>query len=1198
MATRATTRKNVLVVLAVLSLGLVPTTAHAGRRRVDPKHLEDEHELSMQVVTPHTPWAKPYAGGQVRALFFAARRNGFTKARHIVELMQRFDLAADAAYYQIRPKTWLGGELGHRRIGRLLGKPRDVYVFLGVSPTALPDGLRESVLNKVAQGAGIVLVGADAKRILNPANQLKKRPAWLSVGDGYKVDKGHGVRLPARKELAYRVGWQVEYDHQAEQTGRAILWAAGREPRMTLTVSATPGEIPRAALPAKAVAAAWTDAPTGTAVQVVLRRWDGHKTTMGRADCQPAKGTATFKVPVLRAGTYHVEAFATSSRGTECWATTSFAVTSTRTVKAVQLAKAWSEVGGHVAGTVDLAGAPLANERLTVRLMDRRGRILVRNDLPTSGNQVPFRFRVEAWMPMLLRVQAVITHGDKDVATAYAYAKVTKRHRGQFNFIVWGCPGDTLGPYAAAGLARMGTTAVLGSRRPSPALSAYEIASVPYATWIGGDFFTLAGALDRKGVMKGGCWNDDARIQKRVQAVVDKCRPAREHGALAYSLGDECAVRGSCLGPHCLKAYQRYLEKVYGDIGALNAEWGTRFKTFDEVTLSEAGKLPAADAPPWFKTYYKGRLDAYQAIEKKKKGRRRAMPPSAIPLGDKNDEIPSLQAGNYARWYDRQAFQCYNLVQYGKRYARAFRRIDPKALTGFEGTNSFMIPRHPMRIRQGGDVDLIVRELGWWGPYPGSASEIVRSIVRPGVPWGNWMGYVKHARGLLSKYWMMITRGETQVQWWRVDGVGQFHGLLAPHLGPYPATRELLEDTQIVRHGLGTLLTQSTMLDDGIAMLYSMPSTYISHFDGNRSYGHYHHVHRAWFQAIRDLGLQFRYVTDRMLRRGEFNAQHYKVLVLPFALAVGPKEADVIRAFVEAGGTVIADVRTGVYDGHCKPLAKGVLDDVFGVRRDGRAAARTVEVGAAGSLAGRKVACPAAKRSVDPTVRLTTGRAMGKAQGVPVCIVNELGKGRAVLLNFALPRGSARTLVQPLVAAAGIQTQITLKKPDGQPVDRVEVIRWRTGRVEITALYGSHNGKVQVALPADRFVYDLRLRRPLGRTKRLVTELIAGRATFFALLPHAAPGVRVALDTPSASRGTVVKATVSIPGAAGNHAVRIRASTPDSRAADWLDQVVIVAADPIELSLPIAHNDPVGTWTIKAIDLYTGKPVAVPLNVR
>ena len=50
-----------------------------------------------------------------------------------------------------------------------------------------------------------------------------------------------------------------------------------------------------------------------------------------------------------------------------------------------------------------------------------------------------------------------------------------------------------------------------------------------------------------------------------------------------------------------------------------------------------------------------------------------------------------------------------------------------------------------------------------------------------------------------------------------------------------------------------------------------------------------------WHRAIRALGLQFEYATDRMLRRGEFQEDQCKVLILSQCEALGPREAEVIR---------------------------------------------------------------------------------------------------------------------------------------------------------------------------------------------------------------------------------------------------------------------------------------------------------------
>ena len=237
----------------------------------------------------------------------------------------------------------------------------------------------------------------------------------------------------------------------------------------------------------------------------------------------------------------------------------------------------------------------------------------------------------------------------------------------------------------------------------------------------------------------------------RVDEIVQKHLPARRHGVFVYSLGDEIAVRGSCLSPRCLAAYQRYLQDQYKDIAALNASWGSQYANFDQVQLS-------------------------------------------TPTD--NEEAEALQSGNFPRWFDRQAYQSYNFCKLCKRFGKGFRTIDPQSRCGFEGAGTF---------GAADDLDGFVRSNTFWSPYPGTADEVVRSIAPRDFPRSNWMGYTKDADSLLEKYWRMVTRGTDAVWWWRWDCLGAFHGWLRASLDPYPAVQEILRDTQVVRDGLGDL---------------------------------------------------------------------------------------------------------------------------------------------------------------------------------------------------------------------------------------------------------------------------------------------------------------------------------------------------------------------------------------------------------
>lgn len=1136
---------SILIGLVILTSGLVAVAQ-------DRAELEVDHALTFDFMTPHTNWARPFARGKTRVLFFTDGRG--TRPRECVELMERFDLEAAAVFWarivDSSNSHWHGGEAGERRMLELLQKEWDCYVFFGFSPARMSAEQQVRLLKPVSEGAGLLLVGATDARVLKPKNQLKRLPPFLrgTGATAFTVGKGRGVYVPTPPALDYHPGWEEEYDYQAEALGRTLLWAAGREPRATVSVTVDEPSFSRSRLQQGTAGFTWQadglSQGVKTRAEIRVRKPGGQsRTTLRRGVVagRPYRET----LPVLPAGTYHADVRLLSARGVEAWTTQTFRVDSPVHVTAVKLTRGWGEIGDRMQGAVALEGVAPAGMQVWVSLFDSRDRELKRQVL--TGKPFQFGFRLEPWFPMLLRVTATLHAPGKSgiLDSGYAWFHVTKRNRGRFNFLIWDVPNGTLAPYAEQSLAENAVTLQLsGSPNPPVYVAANNIAWVPYTT-------RIMTPKTPEGIMKPFCWNDEKAVHAQVTKLAEKYLPARQHGVFVYSLGDEVTTLGCCLSPHCARAYREYLKKVYGTLTALNESWGTHFRAWDEVGLSKPGD---------------------------------------------SEEANSLSNQDYPRWFDRQAFKSYNFVQFCQKYAAAYKTIDPKAKTGFEGAG---------RFARGDDLDLIIRSNGFWSPYPGTADEVVRSLAPPGFPHSNWMGYTKDADSLLQKYWRMVTRGTDAVWWWRWDCIGRFHGWLAPDLRPYPAVKEILKDTQIVRDGLGDLLLKSKMEDDGIAVLYSYPSVFAHKLAEGATYGGYEASHVAVHHLVRELGLQFRYVSDRMLRLGEFQTQRYKVLILPRCEALGDREAAVIRDFVRNGGTVIADVRPGIYDDHCKPRAGGVLDDLFGVRRKGRAPAKS-----ASAVMEGKGRLSFAKAKVDPTVTVTDGVAGGQAEGTPLAIWKKNGKGGAFLLNCdfsSYPKlGVADT---PEAAAvrfrnrleqAGVVVPLRVVRPrTGRRVRNVEVIRWFDGQIQIVALFrqGGVKEKAEIRLPRASYVYDLRNRRALGRRRVFATTIIPNRASFFVFYPKPAPSGRLTLKNATAMRGTTVRGSLVIPGLAGIHAVRLRAATGGKRL-KWLEQNVLVDRAGAEVTIPIALNDPPGEWRIRALDLFTNKAATAVLRVQ
>jgi hypothetical protein len=878
---------------------------------------------------------------------------------------------------------------------------------------------------------------------------------------------------------------------------------------------------------------------------------------------------------------------------------------------------------------------------VVARVFDGANRMLIEQAAEIDANDVArFAIEVPAWFPMLVRVEAVLVNGEYEFDAAHAMVRITQRKQDQFHFVLWNAHSTDLAPYGAQAMAKYGVTSVL-QNQPLLSMSAANLAFVPYAASFRASSHSLTAMLDDNGVLKSGCVHDEVGMAKFVSETVARAQEAREHGTFVYSLGDENAVRASCLSEHCRKAYQDYLKYLYGSIEALNASWDSAYKSFDDVDVQREGDLPAADAPQWFKEYYAQNLVKNQTDDEVKGGARQ------IELGDINDEMRALQDENYARWYDRQDFQNWSYVQWCKRFVKAFREIDPHSLTGFEGTDSFSIRRLTTRSRQGGDLDLFMREMEYFGPYHNPANEVVRSLAKGNFPRGNWIGYSMDPDVELGFYWNQITNGFNAIQWWRLDNVGQgYHGFLAPDMAPSPTSRALIEDTQIVRDGLGDLLMRYPMLGDGVAMLYSLPSTYIAHFDGNESYGLYVRDHEHWIDALHNAGLQFDYVTDRQLRLGEFDASKYKVLILPLAFAIGDKEAEVIRAFVAGGGTLIADVRPGTYNDRCKPREKGVLDDVFGIKRTGKQAAVSLDrMRVQGELNGAplymewgnwygKDIFP--QMHTDPTVELTTGEALGWNFPIhyhhglkhPAAIVNGHGEGKAILLNFSVYPAPFDDLLAQLLDAAGVSPAVTVREEntsdegggevarlldEGEQVARestaasvgngehpegVELTRWKKGDVELIALLGEETKELRVTLPEARHVYNVKTKESLGSVAEFSVRLQKARASFFAILPEAAQSPTIDFGISDSAQGAVLTPSITVPGPTGPRALKLQLNGPDDRQATWLAAHIVIEDGQGKVTIPFALNDPRGEWTLRAEDILTGISTTATITLK
>jgi len=1188
-----------LACYAILLAGNVP----APGADTTAEEVEEDNSLASRFVTPHKPWGRGYVGGPVRALFFvhAGHNSGAwndpgTRLREVVELTQRFDLAAEAILFSGSGSTWEfhGQKLGENRAARLLARPYQLYVIAGFPMDKLPARMQYLIIEQVAKGAGLVCCGPGAAEFMTPKRRIQPLPPLLADAlprlegknptdsvTAYRMGKGRGVwlnygapSLTPYHEFSFRR--LSEYDYWMMLVGRAVLWAASRDAEVSVAVAGgQPAPVRRsdAGPSGEVVLLLKASQPLAVRVELELRRaCDGWKKGLGAIEATLVPGQLAqlpVTLPRLRAGDYFLDAVVRSPRGVESFGAGSLVVQSDYGVEKIEMSKPFVERGESIVAKAVLRGAPPAGSLLQVRLRDSYDRVLRQQESPiTAGRrEYTFDYRAEASATVLVRVEAAVMAAGEEVDMKDASFSVPKRRHGQFNFVQWDAPNDVLGYYAWRRLQDVGMGVSLigsmgGVRAQPPVLRACDASVACYST-------RILDEKDASGHMKPVCWNHEPAVNEYVEKIVDNQKLLRQQGVFVYSLGDEGVTLGCCVHPACLAAYRRYLAAQYGTIEKLNASWGNTYKSFDEVDLL-----------------------------------------------DRKDNMEAAAAKTSpARALDRQAFARVNLAHFAGRFVAAYKRLDPQAVTGFEGTGSF-----------GDDYDAILGTNTFYGPYPSIGDDLVRSAAPRELIRSNWIGYSKTADALSDAAWRAVMKGVDSVWFWMWDGMGAFRGYLSPTLDFWPATAELTEEMRPVRQGLGDLLLRSTMAHSGIAVFYSVPSAICGQVHPGSEFIGPQATHETWTGLTCELGLDFRYVTSAMLKRGTLDPRESKVLLLPMSQAIGPEEAEAIRKFVEAGGTAIADVRPGIYDSHGKPVTPGALDDLFGIRRSGRGKAVRSPVTVKGSLEGQSVDVRFVEAGMDPEVQPTSAQALAKADTRPLVLVNRVGAGRAILLNFQVPPPggkepdpkavAARRLLSWLYKIAGAKAAVSAASPDGDPLPLVETRVWRNGDAVIVGLYrrmqcewfapkaGTSAGEpvaARIRLPAPRHVYDLRAGNHLGNVTEIEARLRWGRANFYLITACEIKTPQVGLSSTTPAPGQTITASIRLDVPAGvleRHAVWVEITDPQGQRPLWGQQVVVLERGAGQVQIPIAYNDLPGKWRIRATELFSNRSADASWDIR
>jgi len=1251
-----------------------------------PKWLEPSDE----VVSDHIKWAKPSASGPLRVLFIVRRGT----RREVVEICQRFDVDREVFAISARDAfgnrnkraqalfPGIGPKESAARLRDQLAKDYDCIVLGHVPWTSLPTWGRNAILDKVRAGTGLLAripLGAGgidkmlaarldvpAADVLGafPAEALPAFRTWPDLDTFFdhhtllaQLGEGRIAQLVNIRSSDSQMTFltpeivdpfpafsPVHYDYYLAMVGRLLEWCAGRDADVRVVPpSVASARIDRKDLDTLAFSVRSARARDLEA-ECVLRTDDwGNVVARQKKTVTIAAGMnrIAFDLDPVPAGRYFADLRLRDNAKVVTFGSVHVTVTSDRAIGRLALSRPSFPVGATIRGQVTVSGK---RDGLTVELSQRdaHGRVVMRRAVTLKGDADQSALSFD-WLPprpltAIQHIDARLLDGDDllDVATATFLYNNLRPDRRDVRWVIYqGNHGASyLDLTVARELRRAGFDSVGANGgwtvRPYPVLmgtpyqkAARQLFSIDEkrtlaASILLNDLFFLpsiyrALGFEYDGIVepRGYQLRETAAGLARVPCItnpgyIERCRRVYQAGARKwrdfsipeYNLGDECALvnhnrehKDVCFSSTCIRDFQHYLRSEYETIDALNAEYGTAHKRFDDVIPIPFDRV--ADR-------------------------------SQIPL-----------------WIDHRRHMENVWASYFDNARRFIREIDPGAKVGYEGSDE---PGHVYTDKVGGGENYykLARAMDMNATYYYPVQlDCVRDWSPPGshIGGGWYGGYPALWRAgkdpLHHRWWLWNTLLRGANAFWVYEGTGFPHydgmsAVIAPDLSFYDFFNADIDEMRIIKGGIGKLILSADRPDDAIAVLYSTPSMFLTTFtDGLPK--RWDSISAAPF-LLTEAGFQYRMLAAEELDSGLLTADRFRALYLPYCQAISPEGVAEILRFAKDGGTVIADLRPAVADDHGRPYPAGALDDLFGIKQT-TTVAKPATASAAfkepfGKLTG---ALPEAR--LDASLQLAGASALADAGGAPAVVVNDFGKGKAVLFNLALgdwmagnlvyaphfadnaKAEAARDLMRAALARGAVTPEVTLT-PD---VPGCHVWRHRAGDALIVGLlwdapaflpginYGDANKvasfaaneerPVTLTLPSRSHVYDVLAGEYIAHARQLERTVRPGRIHLLAAMPRKIDALALSLARDRVQPGEEVSFSASIDSPGAHTVLRLALLDPDGNPVPHYAANIAAPNGKADASFSLALSDTPGEWTLRLRDCLTGAQAQRPLTV-
>lgn len=486
----------------------------------------------------------------------------------------------------------------------------------------------------------------------------------------------------------------------------------------------------------------------------------------------------------------------------------------------------------------------------------------------------------------------------------------------------------------------------------------------------------------------------------------------------------------------------------------------------------------------------------------------------------------------------------------------------------------------------GRNFEIVAKEVDSLVPYyrPFHLREIRGILGRDkslGTVSGSYYGEHVDKRFLAFIPWENLLLGGNVIWLWGTGCIARDGGFSNP---TYP----IFESAREIASGVGELLAAADWRNDGIYILHCPRSNHAQSM--GPKLGMTSSSSSTFCSALEELQVAYDFIASSQVAKGALAQRDARALFLPYSVGLEPGVQQAIRDFANAGGLVIADLRPATRTPHGRPLDKGGLDDLFGVKQ--KAVANPITYG---RLPGTDIDTMA-DGSTQP-IKAGVGAKVGDA---PVLLTNTHGKGRTLLFNCFL--GKYRTLLAAgrsdaltdwiADALSGVGLRV---RPYGKLTAGTRVFRYDRGRVRYLTLYREdvpgtpERTAITLPLPSERHVYDVRNGGYLGAQSRIVREVGKQEAHVLALSKTPFPPLQVAVLTPQVQAGQAAIIQAKCGSVSPDRLLRVDVVGPDGNPYPITGRLLWAKDGETPIRWPTALSDQPGLYRLSVTDIDTGQ---------